>query len=199
MVVFPAASSPTINILISFFPNRLLNKLAKAPIFALYSCALDWAVFTLYSNKRALPTTSSTQTGAYQNQPPQITQRHMCRVASFRSRGRGSYIIAPARVVGAKLQIWKLKIANSIHPTFGNELYLACRHSQLLPLCWCALNKNKHLQGTCSVQGQVLYVRAGQCCSSDEENCWEWRWMSTDTGEGVEYLGSTRSGFVSHL
>jgi len=33
MVVFPAASNPTINILISFLPNKLLNKLWKAPIF----------------------------------------------------------------------------------------------------------------------------------------------------------------------
>lgn len=34
MVVFPAASSPTIRILISFFPNNPLNRLAKFPILA---------------------------------------------------------------------------------------------------------------------------------------------------------------------
>ena len=38
IVVFPAASNPTINILISFLPNRLLNKFAKAfPILAVES------------------------------------------------------------------------------------------------------------------------------------------------------------------
>lgn len=34
MVVFPAASSPTIRILISFFPNNLLKRLAKFPILS---------------------------------------------------------------------------------------------------------------------------------------------------------------------
>lgn len=34
MVVFPAASSPTIRILISFLPNNLLKRLAKFPIFS---------------------------------------------------------------------------------------------------------------------------------------------------------------------
>uniref|UniRef100_A0A1L8E686 Uncharacterized protein n=1 Tax=Haematobia irritans TaxID=7368 RepID=A0A1L8E686_HAEIR len=37
IVVLPAASKPTINILISFLPKRPLNKFAKAfPMFALY-------------------------------------------------------------------------------------------------------------------------------------------------------------------
>ena len=34
MVVFPAASSPTIRILISFLPNNPLNRLPKFPILA---------------------------------------------------------------------------------------------------------------------------------------------------------------------
>lgn len=40
MVVFPAASRPTINILMSSLENKLLNKLAKAPILQYFSLAL---------------------------------------------------------------------------------------------------------------------------------------------------------------
>lgn len=39
MVVFPAASSPTIRILISFFPNRLFSRLPK-----MFPMVTDWLV-----------------------------------------------------------------------------------------------------------------------------------------------------------
>ena len=88
MVVFPAASSPTISILISFFPKRLLNKLAIPPIVTLFFQENKQLSTTSNSNNlfpslgykglASWPRSVESQSGA-SKMNTQITQRHMCR------------------------------------------------------------------------------------------------------------------------
>ena len=141
MVVFPAASSPTINILISFFPNRLLNKLANAPISSLFSLTtslfqvdISYALSQYKEPQHLLPPSFC---GCKLNL---IKIRHSNHATSHVPRWifRGDFY-SPPKSWGAKFQLHVSY--NAIHPTFGNELYLNLQHKPAPPTILVRLKK----------------------------------------------------------
>jgi len=130
IVVLPAASRPTIKILISFFPKRLLKRLANAPILLLSSSlaqqAAGWCNTTVSSHQAGLstPPLTSCRLGTKHIKNGYSESANVTRATSARL-----YRTKNVSLRQEVLRYWR-QIDEWFHPVYGHclSVYVICNY-----------------------------------------------------------------------